>query len=452
MTMAGAEREGRVPPHNLNAEKSVLGAMMLEPWVAGRTAHLSAEDFYYPAHGQIFACMQELYRANQPVDFLTVSDLLEKRGILDTLGGIDYLVELNHFVPSAVNADYYISMVVERSLMRQLIALSSRMAEECYEGAREAKAILQEAEKAIFSLSRRSSTRTLVSMADAVRQVYARAEELLENPDSDTGMSTGFPSLDQKLGGLHPSQLVLIAARPAMGKSAFVMNIAQYLATYRQKNVVVFSLEMPYDQLAQRVLATGSHVPLTKIRTGGLEPEEWVMLANAVGEIEKTHIFVDDTPGITVMEMLSKCRQVKLETGLDLIVIDYLQLISTPGDGKQKENRQQEVSEMTRALKIMARELDVPILLLSQLSRAAEKRESHRPVLADLRESGAIEQDADIVMFIYREAYYKKYEGGNEAEIIVAKNRNGATGTATIAWDETTASFRNLDTHHSEQF
>lgn len=450
--MQDVERQGRVPPHNLNAEKSVLGAMMLEPWVAGQTAHLSPEDFYYPAHGQIFASMQELYRTSKPVDFLTVSDLLEKRGVLDSLGGIDYLVELNHFVPSAVNVQYYIGMVLERSLMRQMIALSSRLANDCYEGAREAQSILQDAEKAIFSLSRRSSARTFKAMAEAVREVYARAEQLLENPESNTGLPTGFPVLDQKLGGMHPSQLILIAARPSMGKSAFVMNIAQHLATYRQKKVVVFSLEMPYDQLAQRVLATGSKVGLSKIRTGGLEPEEWVKLANAVGEIEKTSIFVDDTPGITVMEMLSKCRQVKLEVGLDLIVIDYLQLISTSSDGKKNENRQQEISEMTRALKIMARELDVPILLLSQLSRAAEKRESHRPVLADLRESGAIEQDADIVMFIYREAYYKKYEGGTEAEIIVAKNRNGATGTATIAWNENIASFQNLDTRYTEEF
>ncbi len=444
--MSDLRAEGRVPPHNLNAEKSVLGAMMLDPYAASHAARLKAEDFYYPANGQIFSAMQELIRQNKPVDFMTLSDLLERRGVLDTLGGLDYLLELNRFVPSAANMEHYVEMVMERSLLRQMIRLAGKISDECYDGAREAKAILTDAEKAIFTLSQRDVKRDFMPMSVAVKEVYEKAEQLLENPESNPGMSTGYTTLDYKLGGMLPSQLILIAARPSMGKSAFAMNIAQYVATYRQKSVVVFSLEMPYDQLAQRVLSTGSKVALSKIKKAELEPDEWLMLANAVEEIEKTTILVDDTPGITVMEMLSKCRRVKLERGLDLIVIDYLQLISSSADGKSKENRQQEVSEMTRALKLMARELDVPILLLSQLSRAAEKRESHRPVLADLRESGAIEQDADIVLFIYRDSYYKKYEGGNEAEIIVAKNRNGATGTATVAWNETIASFQNVDT------
>ncbi len=446
--MSDLRAEGRVPPHNLNAEKSVLGAMMLDPFAATHAARLKPEDFYYPANGQIFGAMLELMRLNKPVDFMTLSDLLERQGVLDTLGGLDYLLELNRFVPSAANMEHYVAMVMERSMLRQLIRLAGKITDECYEGTREAKAILQDAEKSIFSLSQRDIKRDFMPMSTAVKEVYEKAEQLLENPDSDPGMPTGYSTLDYKLGGMLPSQLILIAARPSMGKSAFAMNIAQYVATYRQKNVVVFSLEMPYDQLAQRVLSTGSKVALSKIKKAELEPDEWLMLANAVEEIEKTTILVDDTPGITVMEMLSKCRRVKLERGLDLIVIDYLQLISANADGKSKENRQQEVSEMTRALKIMARELDAPILLLSQLSRAAEKRESHRPVLADLRESGAIEQDADIVLFIYRDSYYKKYEGGNEAEIIVAKNRNGATGTATVAWNETIASFQNVDTVH----
>ncbi len=446
--MSDLRSEGRVPPHNLNAEKSVLGAMMLDPFAATHAARLKPEDFYYPANGQIFGAMLELMRLNKPVDFMTLSDLLERQGVLDSLGGLDYLLEINRFVPSASNMEHYVAMVMERSMLRQLIRLAGKITDECYEGAREAKAILQDAEKSIFSLSQREIKRDFMPMSSAVKEVYEKAEQLLENPDSDPGMPTGYSTLDYKLGGMLPSQLILIAARPSMGKSAFAMNIAQYVATYRQKNVVVFSLEMPYDQLAQRVLSTGSKVALSKIKKAELEPDEWLMLANAVEEIEKTTILVDDTPGITIMEMLSKCRRVKLERGLDLIVIDYLQLISSNADGKSKENRQQEVSEMTRALKLMARELNVPILLLSQLSRAAEKRESHRPVLADLRESGAIEQDADIVLFIYRDSYYKKYEGGNEAEIIVAKNRNGATGTATVAWNETIASFQNVDMVH----
>ena len=434
--------ESRIPPHNLNAEKSVLGALMLDPASVMHAAKLVIEDFYYPANGQIFNCMMELCKTNKPVDLLTVHDLLDKRGVLESLGGLDYLLELNNFIPSAVNVEHYVAMVIERSLLRQLIKVAGKMADDCFEGARETMAILNDAEKEIFKLSQRGIKRELMPMSSAVKEVYARAEYLLENPETEVGLSTGYPTLDNKLGGMLPSQLILIAARPSMGKSALAMNITQYLATYRQKAAVVFSLEMPYDQLAQRVLSTGSKVPLSKIKGGGLQPEEWVKLANTVTEMESTTILVDDTPTITVMEMLSKCRQVKMNAKLDIVVIDYLQLISSGSDSK-RENRQQEISEMTRSLKLMARELDVPILLLSQLSRAAEKRESHRPVLADLRDSGAIEQDADIVMFIYRDAYYKKYEGGADAEIIVAKNRNGATGTATIAWNEELASFQN---------
>jgi replicative DNA helicase len=448
--MADARQEIRVPPHNLNAEKSVLGAMMLEPWAATQLARLAPEDFYYPANGQILSAMQELFRENRPIDFLTLNDALEKRGVLESLGGIDYLIELSNFVPSAVNVEHYVDMVLERSLLRQLIRLAAKLSDDCYEGSKETKAILQEAEKAIFALSQKEiRKKDFVSISAAVEEVYRRAEQLVENPDIENGLSTGFPSLDFKLGGLQPSQLILVAARPSMGKSAFAMNIAQYLATYRQKNVVVFSLEMPYEQLAQRVLSTGSKVPLTKIKSGGIEPEEWEKLADAVLEIGKTSILVDDTPGITIMEMLSKLRRVGLERHVDLVVIDYLQLISSAAAGAQRENRQQEISEMTRALKLMARELDVPVILISQLSRAAEKRESHRPVLADLRESGAIEQDADIVMFIYRESYYKRYESGTEAEIIVAKNRNGAIGSVKVAWNENIVSFQNVDNTYS---
>ncbi len=441
-----AERLERIPPHNLSAEKSVLGAMMLDSRAANSVAvtRLLPEDFYYPANAQIFSAMQELVSQSMPVDLLTVHDLLEKRGTLETLGGLDYLVELNNFVPSAANVDHYARMIVERSMLRQLIRIAGRISDDAYEGAREPAAILNDAEKEIFRLSERGQKREMSTMSDEVRKIYERAEAMLDNPDKEVGLSTGYPALDHKLGGMLPSQLILIAARPAMGKSAFAMNIAQFLATYRDKVAVVFSLEMPCDQLAQRAMSTHSRVPLSKVKNGGLMPEDWIRLADTVSDMQNIHIFIDDTPSITVMEMLSKCRHIKMTRGLDIVMIDYLQLISSGGDSR-RENRQQEVSEMTRSLKLMARELDVPILLLSQLSRAAEKRESHRPVLADLRESGAIEQDADIVMFIYREAYYKKYEGGQEAEIIVAKNRNGATGTATIAWNEDLASFQNLD-------
>jgi replicative DNA helicase len=280
--MSESHAEGRVPPHNLNAEKSVLGAMMLEPWAATYTARLTPEDFYYPANGQIFSAMQELYKTSKPVDFMTLNDILEKRGVLESLGGLDYLLELNNFVPSAVNVEHYVGMVLERSLLRQLIRLSSKLADECYEGSRETKAILHDAEKSIFTLSQREVRRDFMPMSAAVKEVYERAELLLEHPETENGLPTGFSTLDNKLGGMHPSQLILIAARPSMGKSAFAMNIAQNVATYRQKNVAVFSLEMPYDQLAQRCLSTGSKVPLTKIRAGGLEPEEWGKLADAV--------------------------------------------------------------------------------------------------------------------------------------------------------------------------
>ncbi|MDD3242847.1 MAG: replicative DNA helicase [Eubacteriales bacterium] len=440
-------QQNRVAPHNLNAEKSVLGAMMLDQRaVSAAVESLSGEDFYYPANTVIFNAMMELTRKGDPVDFVTVTDVLERQGTLEGAGGYEYVTELSNFVPSAANASHYADIVKQHARLRQLIAVAGRISQDCYEMTKSTEEILQSAEKAIFDISQSGVKRSFIPIRQAVQEVVAQIEDKAENGETIVGISSGFDELDVKIKGFSPSQLILIAARPAMGKSAFAMNIIQFAAVYRQKSAAVFSLEMPYDQLVQRMLSTGSKLPLENLRIGNLrDPNDWTRLSKTANELGGSRIFIDDTPSLSVMEMQSKCRRLKLEQGLDIIMIDYLQLINGAVSGQHTENRQQEVSEMTRALKLMARELNVPILLLSQLSRAPEQRPNHRPMLADLRESGAIEQDADIVMFLYRGSYYEDFSGGNEAEVIVAKQRNGPTGTAKIFWDSETASYVNVD-------
>lgn len=441
--------QNRVPPHNLNAEKSVLGAMMLDQKaVSAAVEALVQEDFYYPANALVFAAILELTSKGNPVDFVTVTDVLERQGVLEKAGGYDYIAELSTFVPSAANVSHYIDIVTQHSRLRQLIAVAGQISDDCYEMSKSPDEILQTAEKAIFNISQAGSKRNFISIRQAVQEVFADIEDKAENGETITGISTGFDTLDYMIKGLVGSQLVLVAARPSMGKSAFAMNIIQFAAIYRQKTAAVFSLEMPYEQLVQRMMSTGSKIPLENLRVGNLrDAEDWSRLAKTANELGESRIFIDDTPAISVMEMLSKCRRLKMEQGLDLVMIDYLQLIAGATTGKRSENRQQEVSEMTRALKLMARELDVPVLLLSQLSRAPEQRPNHRPILADLRESGAIEQDADIVMFLYRGSYYEDYSGGNEAEVIIAKQRNGPTGVAKVFWDKETASYVNAETY-----
>ena len=451
-----AAPQGRVPPNSLQAEKSVLGAMMLSrDAVAAAMEHLTSEDFYYEINRRIFEAMVHLVRHSQPVDFVTLTDQLEKAGTLEALGGYDYVTEINGFVPSAANVEEYIRIVADRSTLRRLIAAATGILEESFAASKEVDVILGQAENAIFSIAQSKRRTSFISIQDALDELLDKVQEMSENPEPVTGLKSGFTLLDQWTTGFKPSELILIAARPAMGKTAFELNIAQQAARVNPDScIALFSLEMPYEQLVSRLVSSVGNLPLQNLRTGRLGDPDWTRLDNASATLYDTQIYIDDTPGVTVLEMRSKCQRLKMEHGLSLVCIDYLQLITgSGGNGRGSESRQQEVSEITRSLKLMARELDVPILLLSQLSRAPERRENHRPMLADLRDSGAIEQDADMVIFLYRESYYAMEkqdvdpsEITNEAEVIIAKNRNGPTGTVKLIWDAANASFR--DNNH----
>lgn len=447
---------GRVPPHSLNAEKSVLGAMMLDGEAVARALErLNPTDFYFEANNRIFAAMGRLFSQGRPVDFVTLTDLLEQEGLLEAVGGYDYITQINTFVPSAAHVGEYIQIVEDRSMLRRLIHAAAKITEDCYNASRDVSEILSDAEKAIFSISQSKHRGGFVPIHQALDELLEKVQRLAEEGETVTGVRTGFPTLDNWLTGLQPADLILLAARPGMGKSAFEINIAQQAAWYNPgATVALFSLEMPYEHIAARMLSSVGRIPLQDIRTGRISDFDKLWAASA--KLGESSIYIDDTPGITVMEIRSKCRRLKLEKGLTLVGIDYLQLISS-ASSRAGENRQQEISEITRALKLMARELNVPVLLLSQLSRAAEKRESHRPMLSDLRESGAIEQDADIVIFLYREAYYadEKTEVdaaqlSNVAEVKIAKNRNGPTGTLKLMWDAPTASFREVETRYGD--
>ena len=444
----------RVMPNSANAEKSVLGAMMIsQEAVIAALEILVPEDFYYEIHKRIFEAMVSLARHAQPVDFVTLSEQLETDGNLDALGGYEYITELNRFVPTAAHAEEYIRIVAEKSLLRRLISACAKITEDAFSG-QEVNKILYEAERAIFTLSQNKKKQSFVPIQQAVSETLDKVDLLMRNPDALAGLRTGFNALDNWLGGLRGNELILLAARPSMGKSAFVLNIAgQVPRNNPNATVAVFSLEMPYEDITARMLSSIGYVSLQNLRTGRIQQDqEMDRLIRAAGTLSDTSIYIDDSSSITVMEMRSKCRRLKMEKGLSLVIIDYLQLISGAGGGKSAESHQQEVADMTRALKIMSRELEVPIILLSQLSRGPDRRDPPKPILSDLRDSGAIEQDADVVIFLYRDAYYANLKKDvdpatitNEAEIIIAKNRNGPTGTVKLMWDGANASFRDVE-------
>ncbi len=446
----------RVAPHNLNAEKSVLCAMMLSQEAASEAYHiLKTDDFYFEAHRMIFSAMSRLQENSQPVDFITVSEILDRENRIGAVGGYDYLSEINSFLPSAAHVADYIEIVYQRSMLRRLIAAANGILEDCY-GDRPVSEVMERAEKAIFALSQARQSKNFVKIREAIDKALERVEMLSEDPNAMLGIRTGFVKLDEWLSGLKPSELVLLAARPSMGKTAFALNIAQQAARMNaDATIAIFSLEMPYEDIAARMLANVGNLPLQNLRTGRLAGSEWNKLTNATGILGPCSIFIDDSSDVNVVELRSKCRRLQMEHGLNLIIIDYLQLLSGTGNStRSEESRQQEISAITRMLKVTARELNVPILVLSQLSRAPERRADHRPQLSDLRDSGAIEQDADVVMFLYRDSYgnYAAGENGearvnalnpNEAEVLVAKNRNGPTGTVKVIWDAESASYVN---------
>ena len=434
----------KTPPHDMRAEQSVLGAMILDKEaILDIVEIIKADDFYRGAHTEIFDAVMTLYEKNEPVDMITLGDELTKREALENIGGIEYLNDLTTAGIITTNAKYYAKIIEEKSMLRRLINASTEILEMGY-STETAENVLEIAEKSIFDISQKKNRDGFSAIKDILIETYEDIEKAYESTESITGLSTGFRDLDFKTSGLQSSDLILVAARPSMGKTAFSVNLCQNVATQNEgASVAIFSLEMAKSQLVQRMLATQAGVGLGKIRNGDLTPEDWAKLASASAPLSEAKVFIDDTPGITIMEMRAKCRRLKMEKGLDMIMIDYLQLMS--GGGKQ-QSREQEISEISRGLKGIAREMDCPVIALSQLSRAPELRADHRPILSDLRESGAIEQDADIVMFLYRDEYYfNDSEKKGIGEIIIAKQRNGETGTVELAWLGDLVKFVNLE-------
>jgi len=438
---------GRVMPHSLEAEQSVLGAMIIDKeCIAAVTESIKSEDFYSENHREIFEAVLDLFNRNEPVDLITVSEQLKVRGTMEAVGGLEYLTELVTLVPTTANVKYYTKIVEEKSILRKLIRAAVDIANQSYEAADEVSYIMDNAEKQIFDILQKRNTQGFVPIKDVLIESFDKLEELYKNKRKIVGVPTGFVDLDMKTAGLHPSDLILIAARPAMGKTSFALNIAQYAAIHANVPVAIFSLEMSKEQLVNRILWSEALIDSQKMRTGELQDDDWPKLARVIGPLSEAPIYIDDTPGLSVVEMRAKCRRLKLEKNLGLIVIDYLQLMQ--GRGKS-ESRQQEISEISRSLKILAKELNVPIITLSQLSRAPEQRSDHRPILSDLRESGAIEQDADIVMFLYRDDYYNPdTDKKNIAECIIAKHRNGSTGTVELVWLGQYTKFANFEKTH----
>lgn len=435
----------RVMPHSIEAEQSVVGAMLMDKdAIATSSEIISGNDFYQSAYGVIFDSMVELYNEGKPVDLITLQDRLRKKDVPEEIASLEFVRDLMTMVTTSVNVKYYAQIVADKSMMRKLIRLNEEIANTCYAGKESLEAVLEKTEKSIFELLQRRNTGEFVPIKQVVLNALERIEKASRSKGTVTGIPTGFIDLDYKLSGLQPSDLVLIAARPSMGKTAFVLNIAQYIAFKKDRSVAIFSLEMSKEQLVNRLFSLESQVDAQSIRTGNMKDSDWEKLIEGAGIIGRSRLIIDDTPGISISELRSKCRKYKLEHELDVVIIDYLQLM-TGSVGKSQESRQQEISEISRSLKGLARELNVPVIALSQLSRAVESRPDKRPMLSDLRESGAIEQDADVVMFIYRDEYYNKdSEFKRQAEIIIAKQRNGPVGTVNLAWLGEYTKFANL--------
>ena len=439
--------EQRIPPQNVEAEQAVLGAMLLShDAVIVAMEKLQSQDFYRDVHRIIFEAMEHLHRENKEIDVITLPDELKRMKKLDDVGGLEYVLNLPNLVGSAANIEYYANIVAEKALARNLISTCTELTTEAYDGQKETEALLDDAERRILQLSDTKNRGDFASVGAVVEVTLDKITKLYENKAGLTGLPTGFRDLDRMTSGLQPSDLILVAARPSMGKTAFTLNIAQNVGVRQHKTVAFFSLEMSQEQLVQRLLCQIAHIDSQKLRTGQLNSdEEWTRLTDACDKLYESPIYIDDTPGISVAEMRSKARRLKSEHGLDLIIVDYLQLMQ----GRNAESRQQEISEISRSLKALARELKVPLIALSQLSRSVESRQDKRPMLSDLRESGALEQDADIVSFLYREDYYdKETENQHITEVILAKHRNGPVGSVKLYFKNEFTLFLNLDTQH----
>jgi len=437
---------GKVPPHDLEAEQAIIGSMLTDKdAVISAIEVLKEDDFYREDNKAIYSAILNLYNRAEPIDIITVKAELESMGKFEKVGGLEYLAELPEKVPTTANAMKYIKIVEEKSTLRRLIKTANEIIELGYSPTEDVEDIMEGAEKKIFNIMQDKSQKSYTPIKDALVESFTKLEELYNRKQHITGVPSGFTELDYRTAGFHGSELILIAARPAMGKTAFALNIASNAALKGNTAVAVFSLEMSKEQLVNRILCSESMVDSNKVRTGKLEEDDWTKLAGTIGPLSEAEIYIDDTPGINIMEIRAKCRKLKLEKNIGMVVIDYLQLIQGSGN-RRSGSREQEISEISRSLKILAKELDVPVIALSQLSRAAEQRPDHRPMLSDLRESGAIEQDADIVMFLYRDDYYNQdSEKKDIAEVIIAKHRGGSTGTVELLWLGSYTKFVNLE-------
>ncbi|MFA1714472.1 replicative DNA helicase [Peribacillus frigoritolerans] len=437
--------QDRIPPQNIEAEQAVLGAIFLEPSSLTVTSEvLIPEDFYRSSHQKIFNVMLNLNDEGKAVDLITVTEELAATKNLEEVGGVSYLSELAGSVPTAANIEYYARIVEEKSLLRRLIRTATNIAQEGYSREDEVEELLGEAEKTIMEVAQRKNSGAFQNIKDVLVSTYDNIEVLTTRTGDVTGIPTGFAELDRMTAGFQRNDLIIVGARPSVGKTAFALNIAQNVATKTEENVAIFSLEMGAEQLVMRMLCAEGNINAQNLRTGSLTDEDWRKLTMAMGSLSNAGIYIDDTPGVRIGEIRSKCRRLKQEHGLGMILIDYLQLIQ--GDGRSGDNRQQEVSEISRSLKALARELKVPVIALSQLSRGVEQRQDKRPMMSDIRESGSIEQDADIVAFLYRDDYYdKESENKNIIEIIIAKQRNGPVGTVSLAFVKEYNKFVNLE-------
>lgn len=434
----------KVPPHSIEAERSVIGSMLMDKdAITTASEIITSEDFYQHQYEVLFSAMIEVFNEGKPVDLITLQNKLKEKDLPPELSSLEFIRELITAVPTSANVKYYANIVKEKAVLRRLIKVTEAITNECYLNKEKLENILQDTEKQIFDIVQNRTSGDFVSIKDIVIRSLESIEAAAKNKGSVTGIATGFYDLDYKMAGLQPSDLILIAARPSMGKTAFVLNIAEYVALKSKVTTAIFSLEMSKDQLVKRIISMNSKVDSQSIRSGELQDEDWIKIAESARVIGNSNLIIDDTPGISISELRSKCRKFKLEHNLGLIIIDYLQLMS--GSNKV-ESRQQEISEISRSLKALAREISAPVIALSQLSRAVEQRPDKRPMLSDLRESGAIEQDADVVMFIYRDEYYNHdSEEAGVSEIIIGKQRNGPTGTIKLGWQAQYTKFANLD-------
>ena len=436
----------RVLPHSIEAEQSVIGSMLMDKEaILAASEIVTARDFYQQQYGIMFETMVELFNEGKPVDLVTLQDRLKEKDVPPEVSSLDFVRDIITTVPTSANVKSYANIVREKAVLRRLIKVNEEIANTCYAGKEPLEQILASTEKSVFDLLQSRSSGEFVPIRQVALNVLEKIEAASKTQRTVTGIPTGFIDLDYKTSGMQPSDFVLIAARPSMGKTAFVLNLVDHVAVRKGLPCMIFSLEMSKEQLVNRMLAMESNVDSQKLRTGNLTDSDWDAIVEGIGVIGNSKLVIDDTPGISITELRSKCRKMKLEQGLSMIIIDYLQLMSGSG-GKSSESRQQEISEISRSLKALAREMNAPVVALSQLSRACETRTDHRPMLSDLRESGAIEQDADVVMFLYRDDYYNKdTDMPNIAEVIIAKQRNGPIGTVNLLWQPEFTKFVNLE-------